>query len=70
MPIKQIEANELLEKKLLAEQLKNEIENKVEESFPNDLPIQNEIYTHLFNHIQPRFLNQEMINKPIELWTD
>tara|TARA_B100001250_G_scaffold277042_1_gene239507 strand:- start:481 stop:687 length:207 start_codon:yes stop_codon:yes gene_type:complete len=45
------------EKKLLAEQLKNEIENKVEESFPNDLPIQNEIYTHLFNHIQERFLN-------------
>ena len=66
MPITQTEED----KKLIAEQLKKEIENKVEESFPDDLPIQNEIFTHLFNHIQARFLNQELINRPTELWTD
>tara|TARA_X000000368_G_scaffold207466_1_gene163794 strand:+ start:1939 stop:2139 length:201 start_codon:yes stop_codon:yes gene_type:complete len=57
-------------KKLSAEVLIKEIEEEVEECFPNDLTTQNEIYTRLFNHIQARFLYNEMINKPTELWTD
>ena len=48
-------------------ELIKDIENMVEDSFPDDLQTQNYIFTQLFNHIQARFLNQEMINKPTEL---
>ena len=51
-------------------ELIKDIENMVEDSFPDDLQTQNYIFTQLFNHIQARFLNQEMINKPTELWTN